>query len=174
MVVKPGCTRESIRGICSQLALVLKNSPANAGNRRDMGLIPGVEKIPQRREWQPIQVFLPGESHGQRSLAGSQRCRYDWSNLAQPTFILFSMMAMLIITMITITSTMTSLLTLSQLFPNTHMTDTVLCNSCALFNSPHNKPIVRWDFKDGDTPQGIVCGNTWIYSKSNRFNLNRG
>ena len=56
---------------------MLKNPPANAGNRRDMGLIPGVEKIPQRREWQPIQVFLPGESHGQRSLAGSQRRRYD-------------------------------------------------------------------------------------------------
>ena len=23
-----------------------------------------------RREWQPTPVFLPGESHGQRSLAG--------------------------------------------------------------------------------------------------------
>ena len=29
-----------------------------------------VRKIPQRREWQPTPVFLPGESHGQRSLAG--------------------------------------------------------------------------------------------------------
>ena len=26
-------------------------------------------KIPWRREWQPTPVFLPGESHGQRSLA---------------------------------------------------------------------------------------------------------
>ena len=25
---------------------------------------------PWRREWQPPLVFLPGESHGQRSLAG--------------------------------------------------------------------------------------------------------
>ena len=25
---------------------------------------------PWRREWQPIPVFLPGESHGQRSLVG--------------------------------------------------------------------------------------------------------
>ena len=25
---------------------------------------------PWRRTWQPIPVFLPGESHGQRSLAG--------------------------------------------------------------------------------------------------------
>ena len=27
-------------------------------------------KIPWRRAWQPTLVFLPGESHGQRSLAG--------------------------------------------------------------------------------------------------------
>ena len=26
--------------------------------------------IPWRRAWQPTPVFLPGESHGQRSLAG--------------------------------------------------------------------------------------------------------
>ena len=30
----------------------------------------GVKKIPLRRKWQPTPVFLPGESHGQRSLAG--------------------------------------------------------------------------------------------------------
>ena len=29
-----------------------------------------VGKIPWRRAWQPIPAFLPGESHGQRSLAG--------------------------------------------------------------------------------------------------------
>ena len=29
-----------------------------------------VRKIPWRRKWQPASVFLPGESHGQRSLAG--------------------------------------------------------------------------------------------------------
>jgi len=31
---------------------------------------PWVEKIPWRRAWQPTPVFLSGESHGQRSLAG--------------------------------------------------------------------------------------------------------
>ena len=31
---------------------------------------PWVRKIPWRREWQPIPVFLPGKSHGQRSLVG--------------------------------------------------------------------------------------------------------
>ena len=31
---------------------------------------PWVGKIPWRRKWQPTPGFLPGESHGQRSLAG--------------------------------------------------------------------------------------------------------
>ena len=29
-----------------------------------------VSKIPWRRKWQPAPVFLPGKSHGQRSLVG--------------------------------------------------------------------------------------------------------
>ena len=50
---------------------VVKNSPANAGGAREAGLIPAwVRKIPWRRKWQPIPVFLPGKSHGQRSLVG--------------------------------------------------------------------------------------------------------
>ena len=35
-----------------------------------LGFDPWFGKIPWRREWQPISVFLPGESLGQRSLAG--------------------------------------------------------------------------------------------------------
>ena len=35
------------------------------------GFDPGVGKIPWRREWQSTLVFLPGESHGQRSLVGN-------------------------------------------------------------------------------------------------------
>ena len=31
---------------------------------------PWVGKIPWRRKWQPTSVFLPGESHGRRSLVG--------------------------------------------------------------------------------------------------------
>ena len=31
---------------------------------------PWVRKIPRRRKWQPTPVFLPGKSHGQRSLEG--------------------------------------------------------------------------------------------------------
>ena len=34
------------------------------------GFDPWVRKIPWRGAWQPTPVFLPGESHGQRSLVG--------------------------------------------------------------------------------------------------------
>ena len=46
---------------------VVKNPPTNAG---DSGLIPRPGRSPWRRKWQPTPVFLPGKSHGQRSLAG--------------------------------------------------------------------------------------------------------
>ena len=49
--------------------LVVKNLPANAGDMRHK-FDPRVGKIPWRRAWQPTPVFLPGESHGQRSLVG--------------------------------------------------------------------------------------------------------
>ena len=35
-----------------------------------------VRKIPWRSKWQPTSVFLPGKSHGQRSLAGYRRWRH--------------------------------------------------------------------------------------------------
>ena len=36
----------------------------------DLGLIPGSERSPWRREWLPTPVFLPGEFHGQGSVEG--------------------------------------------------------------------------------------------------------
>ena len=46
---------------------------------------PWVGKIPWRKAWQPTPVFLPGESHGQRSLVGysshGHRVRHDCSDL---------------------------------------------------------------------------------------------
>ena len=53
-----------------QVVLVVKNPSANAGEVRGKrhGFDPWVGKIPWRRAWQPTPVFLPGESHGQRSL----------------------------------------------------------------------------------------------------------
>ena len=47
-----------------------KNPPANAGDARDPWFDPWVRKIPRRKAWQTTAVFLPGESHGQRSRAG--------------------------------------------------------------------------------------------------------
>ena len=51
-----------------------------------LGFNPWVRKIPWRRKWQPTPVFLPGESHGQRSpvgysARGCKKIRHDWSNL---------------------------------------------------------------------------------------------
>ena len=46
---------------------MVKNPPASAEDSRST---PGSGKIPWRRKWQPTPVFLPGKSHGQRSLVG--------------------------------------------------------------------------------------------------------
>ena len=51
----------------ASLVSVVKNSPANAG---DEGLIPGSGRSPGEGNRQPAPVFLPGESHRQRSLLG--------------------------------------------------------------------------------------------------------
>ena len=48
------------------VAQMVKNPPA----MRETGFDPWVGKSPWRREWQPTPGFWPGESHGQRSLAG--------------------------------------------------------------------------------------------------------
>ena len=48
------------------MAQRLKRLPAIWETRFD----PWVGKIPWRRKWQPTPVFLPGESHGGRSLVG--------------------------------------------------------------------------------------------------------
>ena len=45
--------------------LVVKNLPANAGDIRDRGLIPGSERSPGGGQSNTLQ---PGESHRQRSL----------------------------------------------------------------------------------------------------------
>ena len=52
----------------SQVTRVVKNPSANAGGVRDVDSIPGSGRSPGGD--QPTPVFLPGESHGQRSLAG--------------------------------------------------------------------------------------------------------
>ena len=51
-----------IRGLASQVALLVKNQEMQAGSL--------VGKIPRRRKWQATAGFLPETSHGQNSLAG--------------------------------------------------------------------------------------------------------
>ena len=48
------------------MAKMVKNSPALEETR-----IPSLgQEDPLKKEWQPTPVFLSGESHGQRGLAG--------------------------------------------------------------------------------------------------------
>ena len=62
----------------SRAVLVVKNSPANSGDVRDVSSIPGLGQSSVGGHgtslgMMPIfmaPVFFPGESHGQRSLAG--------------------------------------------------------------------------------------------------------
>ena len=67
----------------SQVALVVKNLPANVG---DMGLIPGSERSPGEGNDYPLQYScwrIPWtEEPGGLWFMGSQRVRHNWSSLA--------------------------------------------------------------------------------------------
>ena len=66
----------------SQVALVLKNPSANAGDvRRRFDSC--VRNIPWRRKWQPTLVLLPGKSRGQRSLIDYSPCVHKESDRAE-------------------------------------------------------------------------------------------
>ena len=65
----------------SLVAQIVKNMPAMLETQVQSL----VRKIRWRREWQPTPVFLPGEVHGQRSLASYspwslQRVRHKWAS----------------------------------------------------------------------------------------------
>ena len=53
----------------SQVVQVVKTPPASAGDSRDAGSVPG-QKDPLEEEMATHFVFLPWESHGQKSLVG--------------------------------------------------------------------------------------------------------
>ena len=53
-----------------QLTLVVKNTPANAGDIRDVGSIPGWGRSAGGRQGNPLQDSCLKNPHGQRSLAG--------------------------------------------------------------------------------------------------------
>ena len=78
---------------------MVKNLPANETDTGDGSSIPvglgvgwggvgwgggGREKIPWSRKWQLTPVFLPGKSHGQRSLAGYSPWGRKESDMTEP------------------------------------------------------------------------------------------
>ena len=85
-----GCRKEcrsvfncTIKSGASQVVLVVKNPPANAGEIRDMGSIPGSGRSTGGGHGNPLQYScLENPIHGQRNLVGyesigSQRVRHD-------------------------------------------------------------------------------------------------
>ena len=54
----------------SPVALVVKEPACQCRSHKRCGFDSWGGKIPWRRAWQSTPVFLPGESYGQRSLAG--------------------------------------------------------------------------------------------------------
>ena len=76
------CTQD-LSDLCFLGGTVVKNPSATAGNARDPGSIPRFGRYPGKGKWQPTQVFLPGEFHGQGSLVGysswGRRVRHDWA-----------------------------------------------------------------------------------------------
>ena len=60
---------------------MVRNPPVNAGDEvRSLG-----REDPWRRAWQPTPVFLPGESHGQRSLASYSPRGHKEADTAEAT-----------------------------------------------------------------------------------------
>ena len=67
-----GCRRQS-----KMTGLREDKNPENCPLMKDLnfsGFDSWVGKIPWKRKWTPTPVFLTGESHGQRSLAGYSPC----------------------------------------------------------------------------------------------------
>ena len=63
---------------------MVKNLPAVQETRFD----PWVRKIPWRRKWQLTPSFLPGESHGQRSLVGYSPWGHKESDMTEQLHLL--------------------------------------------------------------------------------------
>ena len=68
----------------SQVALVVKKPTCQFRRHKRHGFDPWVGKIPWRRAQQLTPVFLPGDSHGQRSLAGNSPQGRKESDMTEP------------------------------------------------------------------------------------------
>ena len=72
---------------------MVKNLPANAGG---LGSIPGSRRSPREEDSNLLPVFLPGKSHGQRSLAGwspwgRKRVGHDLATICIHKYIIFKL-----------------------------------------------------------------------------------
>ena len=56
--------------VASQVALMVKNLSANAGDVRDVGSIPGFGRYPGEGHGNPLQYSCLENPYGQRSLEG--------------------------------------------------------------------------------------------------------
>ena len=80
----------SVMKFSSCLRQVLLSFPAGASDKecrrhKRLGFDPWVRKMPWRRAWQPTPVSLPGEPHGQRSLAGYSPWGCEESDMTEVT-----------------------------------------------------------------------------------------
>ena len=76
--------RGGASGGASRVVLLVNSLPASAGHLRH-GFDLWVGKIPWKKARQPIPVFMPGELHGQRSLAGDSPRGLKGSDRTEPT-----------------------------------------------------------------------------------------
>ena len=69
----------------SQVLLVVKNPPANAGDIRDTGSIPGLGRSPGGGNGNPLQFSCLENSQGQRSLVDSSPWGHKGSDRTEVT-----------------------------------------------------------------------------------------
>ena len=71
----------------SQVALVVKNPPADAGDLRDLGSIPGSGRSPEGGHGNPLQYSClenPMDRGGWQAEIQSCRVRHNWSSCVYP------------------------------------------------------------------------------------------
>ena len=69
----------------SQVALVVKNPPASAGDVRDVGLILGSGRSPGEGNGNPLQYSCLENPHGQRSPVGYSPWGHKESDMTEAT-----------------------------------------------------------------------------------------
>ena len=79
----PCCNGEKRNEICVATLQIKLVSPSSVGGHY---FLYNVQLFPWRSTWQPTPVFLPRESHGQRSLTGYSPEDYKESQITKVTY----------------------------------------------------------------------------------------